>query len=162
MPFLFGFTPLKVILASLKNKNILNGLKSGKTCILLSLRKMEAASSHCFCVVDSLMSCASPCGRVHETPTWSSVGFCKDPSGFASHPGSVGKIESSEKSVAVSKKERFLCARRRSLLRVPGWYHGFLGLGAQLLSLVGANGTGEEAGRLCHEVNSVCVTRRWL
>lgn len=160
MPFLFGFTPQKVILASLKNKNILNGSKSGKTCILLFLRKMKAASSHCFCVMDSLIWCASPCGRVHETPTWSSVGFCKDPSGFASCPGSVGKIESSEKSVTIFRKEGFLCVRRQSLLRVPGWYHGFLGLGTQLLSLVGAGGTGEEAGHLCHEVNSVCVMQR--
>lgn len=30
MPFLSGFTLYRVILASLKNKNILNGLKSGE------------------------------------------------------------------------------------------------------------------------------------
>lgn len=109
MPFLFGFTPQKVILASLKNKNILNGLKSGKTCIRLSLRKMEAASSHCFCVMDSLMSCANPRGRVHETPTWSSVGFCKDRSGFASRPGSVEKMERAlRKALSPEKKGSFV------------------------------------------------------
>lgn len=61
MPFLFGFTPQKVILAFLKNKNILNGLKSGgkKPCIFFCpSEKMESVSSHYFCGV-CLFMCVS-------------------------------------------------------------------------------------------------------
>lgn len=57
MPFLSGFTRYRVILASLKNKNILNGLKSGENmhCFFLSLggkwnRQAAVAFAVCVCV----------------------------------------------------------------------------------------------------------------